>query len=45
MTDTATGPAPPSERQAIPLVEMRHIRVAFGGIHAVDDVTDRPVPG
>jgi D-xylose transport system ATP-binding protein len=22
-----------------PLVEMRHIRVAFGGVHAVDDVT------
>jgi D-xylose transport system ATP-binding protein len=30
MTET---PAPP------PLVELRHIRVAFGGVHAVDDVS------
>ena len=28
-----------------PLVEMRDIRVAFGGVHAVDGVTDRPLPG
>src|SRR5262245_37052343 len=25
--------------QPPPLVEMRHIRVAFGGVHAVDDVS------
>ena len=33
-TTTITSPAP-----AVPLVEMRDIRVAFGGIHAVDGVT------
>ena len=31
----ATQPAPPR----VPLVEMRNIRVAFGGVHAVEDVT------
>ena len=31
MTDTA--------KQGAPLVEMKHIRVAFGGVHAVDDVS------
>jgi D-xylose transport system ATP-binding protein len=25
--------------ESVPLVEMRHIRVAFGGVHAVDDVS------
>ena len=45
MTDTAAAEVPPSERQAIPLVEMRHIRVAFGGIHAVDDVSVDLYPG
>jgi D-xylose transport system ATP-binding protein len=34
---TATGPAPAGQRE--PLVEMRHIRVSFGGVHAVDDVS------
>jgi D-xylose transport system ATP-binding protein len=28
-----------------PLVELRHIRVAFGGVHAVDDVTVDLFPG
>jgi len=28
-----------------PLVEMRHIRVSFGGVHAVDDVTVDLFPG
>ena len=28
-----------------PLVELRHIRVAFGGVHAVDDVTVDLYPG
>jgi D-xylose transport system ATP-binding protein len=39
MTDM---PAPPPRRPArdsVPLVEMRNIRVAFGGLHAVDDVS------
>ena len=31
VTDTTT--------QGVPLVEMRDIRVSFGGIHAVDGVT------
>ena len=41
MTDTvaATAPSAPSQAGGLPLVDMRHIRVAFGGIHAVDDVT------
>jgi D-xylose transport system ATP-binding protein len=29
----------------VPLVEMRHIRVSFGGVHAVDDVTVDLLPG
>ena len=33
----------PTER--VPLVEMRNIRVAFGGVHAVDDVTVDLFPG
>ena len=28
-----------TEVSSAPLVEMRHIKVAFGGVHAVDDVT------
>jgi D-xylose transport system ATP-binding protein len=28
-----------TDEQRVPLVEMRNIRVAFGGVHAVDDVT------
>jgi D-xylose transport system ATP-binding protein len=44
MTDTHTEPAP-SERGGPPLVEMRDIRVAFGGIHAVDGVTIDLYPG
>jgi D-xylose transport system ATP-binding protein len=39
MTDTATSPPPLSEHTGPPLVELRDIRVAFGGIHAVDGVT------
>jgi len=30
---------------AVPLVELRNIRVAFGGVHAVDDVTVDLHPG
>jgi D-xylose transport system ATP-binding protein len=32
-------------RDRPPLVELRHIRVAFGGVHAVDDVTVDLYPG
>jgi len=39
MTDTATTPITEPDRSGAPLVEMRDIRVAFGGIHAVDGVT------
>ena len=47
MTDTvaATAPAAAVAGRGLPLVEMRHIRVAFGGIHAVDDVTVDLYPG
>jgi D-xylose transport system ATP-binding protein len=31
--------------ERVPLVEMRNIRVAFGGVHAVDDVTINLYPG
>jgi len=31
--------------ERVPLVEMRNIRVAFGGVHAVDDVTVDLYPG
>ncbi len=37
MTETATMTAALDDR-AVPLVEMRDIRVAFGGVHAVDGV-------
>ena len=30
---------PRSSPEAAPIVEMRHIRVSFGGVHAVDDVS------
>jgi D-xylose transport system ATP-binding protein len=44
MTDAQTV-VRPSERGGVPLVEMRNIRVAFGGIHAVDGVTVDLYPG
>jgi D-xylose transport system ATP-binding protein len=37
MTEMATAPAPAPS--GTPLVEMRNINVAFGGVHAVRDVT------
>jgi len=43
MTDTAMTTAEPETRT--PLVEMRNIRVAFGGVHAVDGVTVDVYPG
>lgn len=45
MTDTATVPAPTPSRAGPPLVEMRNINVAFGGVHAVRDVTIDLYPG
>jgi D-xylose transport system ATP-binding protein len=50
MTVEETTPAPAPRTQPIdtsgpPLVEMRNIRVAFGGVHAVDDVTIDLYPG
>jgi D-xylose transport system ATP-binding protein len=39
MTDTATAPAPAAGRSGAPLVDMRNINVAFGGVHAVRNVT------
>jgi D-xylose transport system ATP-binding protein len=38
VTDTATEHSE-VDRTGAPLVEMRNIRVAFGGVHAVNDVT------
>jgi D-xylose transport system ATP-binding protein len=37
MSDAPADP-PPSQHGHVPLVEMRDIRVAFGGVHAVDGV-------
>jgi D-xylose transport system ATP-binding protein len=45
MTDTAAAPAPAPAHSGPPLVEMRHINVAFGGVHAVRDVTIDLYPG
>src|SRR5512138_2711986 len=45
MTDLETAPAPSPADTTPPLVELRNIRVAFGGIHAVDDVTVDLYPG
>lgn len=33
------------DRSVVPLVEMRHINVSFGGVHAVDDVSVDLYPG
>ncbi len=39
MTTTMPTPAPQAETPRVPLVEMRDIQVAFGGVHAVEGVT------
>ena len=44
MTDVTTTSRPASDRR-VPLVEMRDIRVSFGGVHAVDGVTIDLYPG
>ena len=43
MTDTRSTTT--TEPRPVPLVEMRDIRVAFGGLHAVDGVTIDLLPG
>jgi len=45
MTDTTTTDRPAPHAEGVPLVEMRDIRVAFGGVHAVDGVTIDLYPG
>jgi len=45
MTDTTTTDRPAPQAEGVPLVEMRDIRVAFGGVHAVDGVTIDLYPG
>ena len=44
MTETSTVGSTP-DMSGTPLVELRHIRVAFGGVHAVDDVSIDLYPG
>src|SRR6516165_9395113 len=44
MTEVQTADSP-SSAETTPLVELRNIRVAFGGIHAVDDVSVDLYPG
>ncbi len=46
MTDTTTTTYNPSPQpEGVPLVEMRDIRVSFGGVHAVDGVSIDLYPG
>ena len=45
MTDTSTTSASASADRGVPLCELRDIRVAFGGVHAVDGVTIDMYPG
>jgi D-xylose transport system ATP-binding protein len=45
MTDTTTTDNPSPHAEGVPLVEMRDIRVSFGGVHAVDGVTIDLYPG
>ena len=48
MTATPTAPTPSSAAPAAPaapIVEMRNIKIAFGGVHAVDNVTIDLRPG
>ena len=44
-TATAAAVTPTAEQAARPLVELRNIRVSFGGVHAVDDVSVSLYPG
>jgi len=45
MTDTSTSTSSTPEHSGVPLCEMRDIKVAFGGLHAVDGVTIDLYPG
>jgi D-xylose transport system ATP-binding protein len=45
MTQAAVSPPPPIARTGTPLVDMRNINVAFGGVHAVRNVTIDLYPG
>jgi D-xylose transport system ATP-binding protein len=45
MTDTTTTSTPTPQPEGVPLVELRDIRVSFGGVHAVDGVTIDLYPG
>jgi D-xylose transport system ATP-binding protein len=45
MTDSADSTTTPSADVAAPLVELRDIRVSFGGLHAVDGVSIDLYPG
>ncbi len=45
MTAEGTHVAVASAAERVPLVEMNNIRVAFGGVHAVDDVSIDLYPG
>jgi D-xylose transport system ATP-binding protein len=45
MTDTTTTVNPSPQSAGAPLVELRDIRVSFGGVHAVDGVTIDLYPG
>jgi D-xylose transport system ATP-binding protein len=45
MTTPAAAPPPAPSASGTALVEMRHINVAFGGVHAVRDVTITLYPG
>ncbi len=45
MTELQTTEAAPAHDGSTPLVELRDIRVAFGGVHAVDGVTIDLYPG
>ena len=42
MTDSTAGP---TTEMSVPLVEMRNMRVSFGGVHAVNDVSIDLQPG
>ena len=45
MSETSTATMPSREQGGPPLCELRNIKVAFGGLHAVDGVTIDLYPG
>jgi D-xylose transport system ATP-binding protein len=42
---STAGPSAAPAARGVPFVEMRNIRIAFGGVHAVDDVSVDLYPG